>query len=96
MCRRSAFRGGSPSSFPVVFCFEVADPGQDTCYWKAYNLRQTIVATYGGCKRSAKQMAHDIFLYKKLKEAETGTTSTGSKWPSCTSRRGRRPGTLSQ
>jgi hypothetical protein len=56
------------------FCFEVADPGQDTCYWKAYNLRQTIVATYGGCKRSAKQMAHEIFLYKKLKEAETGTT----------------------
>ncbi|MFM7985796.1 MAG: hypothetical protein ACKPKO_41425, partial [Candidatus Fonsibacter sp.] len=53
-------------------CFEVAELGQDTCYWKAYNLRQTIVATYGGCKRSAKQMAHDIFLYKKLKEAETG------------------------
>ena len=42
------------------FAFEVGEPGHDACYWRAYNLRQAIVATYGGCKRSAKQMAHEV------------------------------------
>jgi len=55
------------------FSFEVLPAGSDACYWRAYNLRQ-IVATYGGCKRSAKQMAHNIFLLKRRKEAEAGVT----------------------
>jgi hypothetical protein len=55
------------------FVFELIRPGRDACYWRSYNLRQTLVAANSGCKRSAKQMAHEIFMYKKLKEAETGT-----------------------
>jgi hypothetical protein len=56
------------------FVFELIDIGMDGLYWRSYNLRQTLAATYTGCKRSAKQMAHEIFMYKKFKEAEAGGT----------------------
>ena len=62
----------SPHGHLVASVFEVADAGPD---WKTYNFRQTIVATYGGCKRGSSQMAHDICLDSATRlKLESGTT----------------------
>ena len=48
----------------------MADPGQDTRYWKAYNLWQSIVATYGGRNRDATHMHHNSMILSNLQVAE--------------------------
>lgn len=57
------------------FCFELRsgpDGGMDAAYWKSFNLRQSVIAEYAAVRRTARQMAHEIFLFKRMKETETG------------------------
>jgi hypothetical protein len=58
------------------FCFEVATGGDDSAYWRAYNLRQQTVAEYGAVRRTAWQMAHEIAGFKRVQEHEVGQPLT--------------------
>jgi hypothetical protein len=57
------------------FCFEDATGdggGIDATYWKSFNLRQSLVAEYSTVRRTARQTAHEISLFKRMKEREIG------------------------
>jgi len=57
----------------VTFCFEVVTQ-EEGVYWRAQALRQQISADYASMRRTARQAAHELALFRKMHEDSLGRT----------------------
>ena len=62
----------------VTYCFELVGQ-QEAAYWRAQALRQQVSADFVAMKRTARQMCHELALFRKMQEDTYGRVMTAKE-----------------